>query len=92
VPAVLLDQVEEQAAQARVTTVVVAVVDGLVEPAVGQGRAEPRASPLDGAVPERVELVGVSPAAEVNGQSGEASQSTASHGAPGDPPRSLVLK
>ena len=33
-------------------------VDELVEPAVGQGRVEPGAGPLDGAVPERVELLG----------------------------------
>ena len=58
VPAVLLDQVADQPAQAGVATVGPGDVDELVEPAVGQGRGEPRAGPLDGAVPERVELVG----------------------------------
>jgi hypothetical protein len=40
----------------------------VVEAAVGQGRAEPGAGPLDGTVPERVELAGESLAAEVNSQ------------------------
>jgi hypothetical protein len=31
-------------------------VDELLEPAVSQGRAEPAAGPLNGVVPERVEL------------------------------------
>ena len=58
VPAVLLDQVADESAQARVATVGPRDVDELVEPAVGQGRVEPRAGPLDRAVPERVELFG----------------------------------
>ena len=36
VPAVLLDEVEEQAAQAGVVPVVVAVVDVLVQPSLGE--------------------------------------------------------
>src|SRR5258708_8592435 len=57
-PAILLDQVAEESAQAGMATVGPGGVDGLVESAVGQGRVEPRAGPFDGAVPERVELFG----------------------------------
>ena len=56
VPAVLLDQVEEEPAQAGTATVGPRLVDELVESAVGHGRVEPLARPFDGAIPERVEL------------------------------------
>ena len=57
VPAVLLDQVEDQPAQAGVPAVVVAGVDQLVQPAVGQGGVQPGAGPIDGAVPQGVQLL-----------------------------------
>ncbi len=91
VPAVLLDQVAEEPAQAG-ATLGPGNVDELVEPTVGQGRVELCAGPFDGAVPERVELFGVSSAAEVNSQSLVPSQPVASHGAPSGSPLSLVLK
>jgi len=58
VPAILLDQVAEEPAQAGMATVGPGDVDEPVESAVGQGRVEPRAGPFDGAVPEGVELFG----------------------------------
>jgi hypothetical protein len=57
VPAVLLDQVEDEPAQAGVPAVVVTRVDQLVETAVGQRRVEPGAGPFDGGVPEGVKLL-----------------------------------
>ena len=58
VPAVLLDQVADQSAQADVLAVPPGEVNELVEPAVGERRFESRAGSFDRAVPERVELVG----------------------------------
>ena len=58
VPAVLLEEVEQQPPPAGPATVRPGRVDQLVEPAVGQGRVEPDAGPGDGAVPERVQLLG----------------------------------
>jgi hypothetical protein len=46
VPAVLLDQVADEPAQAGLATVGPADVNEMVEPAVGQGRVQPRAGPL----------------------------------------------
>ena len=51
VPAVLLDQVTEESAQADMATVRIGQVDELVEAAVGQGRIEPGAGPFHGTVP-----------------------------------------
>ena len=58
VAAVLLDQVTDQPAQAGMAAVGRGYVSELVEAAIGQGRVKPRARPLDGTVPERVELFG----------------------------------
>ena len=58
VPAVLLDQVAQEPAQAGMLAVRPGDVDELVESAVGQGCVEPGAGPFDGVVPERVELFG----------------------------------
>src|SRR5262249_37962305 len=58
VPAILLDQVADQPAQAGMTPIGPAKVDELAESAIGQGRVEPPAGPFDSAVPERVELFG----------------------------------
>ena len=92
VAAVFLDQVTEEPAQAGMVAVGVGDVHELVESAVGQGRVQPRTGPFDGAVPQRVELVGVSSAAKVNSQSSLPSQPSASHGAPIGSPRSLAVK
>ncbi len=58
VPAVLLDQVTEEPAQAGMATVWPGGVDELVEPAVGQGRVELRPGLFDRVVPQCVELFG----------------------------------
>ncbi len=92
VSAVLLEEVTQEPAQVGMATVGTGDVDELVHPAVGQGSVKPRAGPFDGAVPERVELFGVSSAVEVNSQSLVPSQPVASHGAPSGSPLSLVLK
>jgi hypothetical protein len=60
VSAVPVNQVAPEPAQARMVPVGIGHVSELVESAVGQGRIAPRAGPLRGGVPERVELVGVS--------------------------------
>ena len=65
VPAVLLDQVAQEPAQAGMVAVGVGHVNELVESAVDQGYVEPSAGPPYGGVPERVSCSGVS-AAEVN--------------------------
>ena len=57
VPAVLLDQVADESAQAGVMTVAIGGVGELVEPAARQRLVEPYAGSFDGAVPEGVELV-----------------------------------
>jgi DNA-binding CsgD family transcriptional regulator len=57
-PAVLLDQVADEPAQAGMAAVGPGDVDQLGESAVGQGRSEPGAGPFDGAVPQSVELFG----------------------------------
>ena len=58
VPAVLLDQVADEPAQAGLATVGPGHVDQLIEPAVGQRRVQPFAGPVYCAVPERVQLFG----------------------------------
>ena len=58
VPAVFLDQVADEPAQAGMAAIGPADVDQLGEPAVGQGRSEPGAGPFHGAVPQGVELFG----------------------------------
>ena len=65
-------------------------VHGLVEPAVGQGRPQRRAGPLDRVVPERVELLGgvVGGGGEV--PVGAAVPAEALPGSPSGSPRSLV--
>ncbi len=90
-PAVLLDQVAQQAAQARVLTVVTGDMDKLVEPTVGQRGIEAGAGPFDRVVPERIELFGGSSAAEVNSQSSVPSHSDC-HGAPTGSPVNLLVK
>ena len=56
VPGVLLEQVEQQPAQAGVRAVGPAEVDGLAEVTVGgEERGEPLAGPPDGVVPQRVQ-------------------------------------
>jgi hypothetical protein len=57
-PAVFLDQVADESAQAGTAAVGPGDVDQLGEPALGQGHSEPGAGPFDGAVPQRVELFG----------------------------------
>src|SRR6185369_233177 len=57
VPAVLLDQVAHEPAEAGLDAVRPGGMDKLAGPAVSQGRAEPAAGALDGVVPERVELL-----------------------------------
>ena len=89
VPAVLLDQVAEQPTQAGMGAVGQGDVDRLVGSAVGQRLVEPRAGPLDGAVPELVELFRGVVAAELKSQSGSVSQSPLSHGAPSGVPLSF---
>ena len=91
-PAVLLDQVADQPAQAGMAAIGPADVDQLGQSAVGQGRSKPGAGASGGAVPQGVELFGVSPAAEVNSQSLSSSHAVGSHGAPGGSPRSLKVK
>src|SRR5262245_60490353 len=56
VPAIFLDHVADDPAQAGVAAVGPGDVDELVEAAVGQGCIEPGAGPFDGHVPQRVEL------------------------------------
>jgi len=63
---VLLDEIAYQSAQAGVFSVVVGNVNELIEPAMRQGRGEPGPGPLDRVLPERIELRGGSPAADVN--------------------------
>jgi len=58
VSAVLLDQIAQQAAQARVLSLSRGDVDELVEPALFQRRVEPHAGPFDRVFPRRVELFG----------------------------------
>jgi hypothetical protein len=57
VPAVLLEQVAQQPAQARVPAVRRGGVDQLVRAATGQRRAETDPGPADGVVPQRVEVL-----------------------------------
>ena len=92
VPAVLLDQVAQEPPEVGPAAVVIGGVDQLVEPAVGEGRVGPRPGPFDGLVPEPIELFGVSVAAELNSQSGSASQSIPAQGLLGGSPASLVPK
>jgi hypothetical protein len=56
VPAVLLDHVAEQAAQAGMLAVGPRGMDELVRPAAGQRHREARPGALDSAVPQRVKL------------------------------------
>ena len=70
VAAVLLDQVEDEPAQADVSTVLVGCADQLVETPVGQRRVEALAGALDGAAPEGVQLVGAVVAGRAEGPVG----------------------
>ena len=56
VAAVLLDQIAQQSAQARMLSLGRGDVDELIESALRQGRIEPRPRPFDRGLPERVEL------------------------------------
>lgn len=91
VAGILLESGRNEPAQAGLAAVEPGHVDELVEPAAGQGGGERGAGAFDGAIPERVELLRVSRAAEVNSQLLLPSQPVVSHGAPIGSPRSLVV-
>ena len=91
VPAVLLDQVADSRRRLAWCPSGVATSPSWSRPPSASAAPRPRPRPADRALPERVELLGVSSAAEVKGQS-SLSHSVKSHGAPTCCPLSLVVK
>jgi hypothetical protein len=89
VPRVLLDQVEQDPSQAGSPTVGPGAPGRPLQAAVGQRVGDQEAGAGHGGLPERHELLGVSPAAGCQSQSGSASQSTVSHGGAGSRPCSI---
>src|SRR6266487_3909854 len=83
VPRVLLDQMEQDPSQAGCPTVGPGAPGQPLQAAVGQRLRDQGAGAGHGVLPERLELLGVSSAAECQSQSGSAFQSTVSNGAAG---------